>query len=782
MEEHRMLSCGCCRHVLWAVVCVVFAADLRALAAPLPEGFVLRSSDSSWKVTIEPVPDGTGSIASAVVATFPGNTVSRPGEFVTVTVSLAIPQNGVADLSFRFSDSFVGRTAGFHFAEVLLGETILFERDVAGGAVDPQFVRLDLRKTLPQGGRATLAFRFVDRRAVSNFPVVVRFIDPVLKTADGAKRLLPPTRITSPEPLPPDLPLPSLLPGGENWTRTARIVQPWGPTQWDAIARAEELAPRLAKHFGFNTIIILPPEAHNAITTEKQHVSESQFGAARRAYRAAGFRVILYTSIMHCGHAPVWQGGSLTKTHPEWSQRGPQGEPVTIYGAEWLCPSTGALAYTIEYTAGIVRRWGADAVMLDNNQFFSTPSGLTCHCAGCQSGFRRYIKARFGEAVFGKPSDEVKIPTRPGPLYNLWLLWRNRVWADAIEQFRIELRKDNPHIVVLANTQYLRSSPDLATDLQYEHEDAVLSESRGMSLDGIVDKLLLGRALAKDRPLWNYLGTFQEGDFGRLVSAELVSMNVSTSLACLARPWVVYYGFFENPEANKESLLRMRTTLAWHQAHDPQRQGLRPYAPVLSLVSLGSRNCRAARLIPIHVGALRKMGVCTWMIEESALSGSGLERCRVLLIEDAPCLSQAGVAAIVAFVRAGGVVIASAGTGLYDQIGRARPRSALWTELGLSHSPLRPVQCGKGTALAMTLPARWKDLAEWLRFAQFTVEPETQAAVLPYLDPQGQFVVYVCAAGPLPADIRVQVPGRAPGKAIICSPDQPEPRIVDLAQ
>jgi hypothetical protein len=86
-------------------------------------------------------------------------------------------------------------------------------------------------------------------------------------------------------------------------------------------------------------------------------------------------------------------------------------------------------------------------------------------------------------------------------LHNLWLHWRNRVWAEATERFRVALRKDKPDIVVLANTQYLYRSPDLATDLQYAHQDAVLSESRGLSTDRMVDKLLLGQALARDRPL-----------------------------------------------------------------------------------------------------------------------------------------------------------------------------------------------------------------------------------------------------------------------------------------
>ena len=362
----------------------------------------------------------------------------------------------------------------------------------------------------------------------------------------------------------------------------------------------------------------------------------------------------------------------------------------------------------------------------------------------------------------------------------MWLHWRNRAWAEAIERFRVELRKENPDIVVLANTQYLRYAPDLATDLQYGHEDAVLSESRDKTADQMIGKLLLGRSLAKDRPLWNYLGTFERRDFGRLVSPERVSMNVSTTHACRARPWVVYYGFFEKSDENQDALDRMAKTLRWHGTQDSELQGLKPFAPVLSLVSLTSRNCRAVPLIPSHLTPLRKMGVCARLVEEKALPTGVLDDCRVLLIERAPCLSHESVVAIADFVQRGGTLITSADVGMYDEIGRPRPNSPLWTELGLPHAPVEPARCGKGEVAVMTLPAPWEDVSGWLSPSRFTLEPHADASVLPYVDRNGQLLVYVCADGPLPDDIRITACDGASGRAIICSPDQLQPRIIGL--
>jgi len=185
-------------------------------------------------------------------------------------------------------------------------------------------------------------------------------------------------------------------------------------------------------------------------------------------------------------------------------------------------------------------------------------------------------------------------------------------------------------------------------------------------------------------------------------------------------------------------------------------------------------------LIPAHLTPLRKMGVCARLVEEKALSMDALDDCRVLLIEKAPCLSRESVAAIADFVQTGGVLITSADVGLYDEIGRPRPKSPLWKRLGLSHAPVEPARCGKGAVVVTTLPAAWDDVSRWLSPARFILEPQADASVLPYVDRNGQLVVYVCADHPLPSDIRVTACNGTSGRAIICSPDQPQPRIIDL--
>jgi hypothetical protein len=777
------------------VGCVLLLAGAFFSCAPQnPAGrrWQTSSSNAFWRASIEPVPSESGETLSAVVLSFSGYAATRPGDQASVRLPVFIPESEQAELSFQLRDgSPAGQSSGLVF-EVLVGGRSFFRQQSGQATGLSQPIRLDLRQACPEGGETVLEFRLTRSEAgdpavvQDNFeffvglPVIGYLIDPKIKTDRSRQKLLPDLSLAVLPPIPPDIPLPRLPANGLEWTKDARIVQPWGKTQWDAIVRASERAPWLAGKFGFNTMIILPPEAHNAISSPAEQISEQQFERALEIYRANGFRIIMYTSIMHCGHAPVWQDGTLERTHPEWSQRGPKGEPIRIYGQNWLCPSTGAFPYTLDYTIGLVRRYNPDLVMLDNSEFFATPSGVSCYCPGCQVDFRRYLRQRFGETVAGRPTDEIAIPSESGFLYDLWITWRNRVWGEAHEVFRRELRRVKPDIVLMSNTQYLRQAPDLATDLIYDHEDALISESVGMTMDDMINKLLLGRALAKGKPLWNYLGTFQLEDYERLVSPEKMATNISTAYACGVRPWIVSRGFYERPAGNEASLGRMASIMAWHNDRERSLADLEPYAPVLSLVSLNSRNYRFSKVVPDHLTPLRRQGVCSWIIEERAIEEGVPESCRVLLIEDAPCLSDRAVRAIADFIKSGGKVIASPNAAWYDELGRLRPRSAFWEALGLKEPPSRSEKIGRGEIIRFQSPAPAAELKKLFEFYQFISPAGTECALIPYTDGSGNFVIYVCSEKPLPDDLKISAPGNKPGRAIVCVSREPTPFIVSF--
>lgn len=700
---------------------------------------------------------------------YPAQTESRPGDHATATITVPVPPGRVYRLRLLATDTFDGPTAGYHFVQLRLDGELVWERDVAGA--DPGEAVLDAGRYLAGRATAELSVGVVDRKRVTNYPVVVNLVGLELSVDDGPPvSLLAPARIDW-SAYPPDLPLPAAAPN-LGWATTAAVVQPWGATQTVAVKDHAAWTGRWVDEFGFSAVIVLPPEAHNAIVNKQRgqdhpgSLSVAEFRAAVDDWRRRGLKVILYTSIMHCGHAPQWQYGDLTREHPEWSMRDRQGTPIRLYGHDWLCPNTGALAYTIAYTEDLIRRWDCDGVMLDNNEYLNTADGLpTCYCDSCQTSFRDYLSRRFGDEgcrqQFGVALSAARIPVSPGPLFDLWIHWRNRVWAEATEAVRAAARRVKPDVVVLANTQYQSSGWVLATDLQYPREDAVLAESRHLTPRQMVAKMQLGRAIAEGRALWNYVGTFSEQAFAELRPADEVERMMSTSLVGGANPWIVFYGFDQQPERNAAALSVVGGLGRLYRRHAAERARSAPYADVVSLVSFRDRNHLGRAVIPGHWEALsrRQVPLRTAWVDSVLHPPTGDDfrrrlaaapRDQVVVAEHLACLSAAECAALRERAERG-QVLASADCGWYDEYGRAVPESPLWR---------RPLPAG---LIRLNTPA---DIVAALadRPPLVRVEPADEGWEVMAWRSGGALLVALCRhqERPTPATVAVRLP---PGMA-----------------
>jgi len=625
-----------------------------------------------------------GMVTEALVLTCRWGVASQPGHFAQWTTGLDAPQ-GDCELTFYVSDDFTGPTAGYHFIQVLVDEKVLWQQDVAGGSPAPTLVRVKLpAQGAGQTPTRSLSLRLLDKKAVTNFGVAVRLAGIELISGEQRVNLLPLKSIAADyRPWPEDKPL-DALPFATGWSQTARIVQPWGATQTTAVLQAEEWAPRLSQRFGFNAVIMLPTNAHNAITVGrgKPGITDAQFRRAVDLYRANDIKLILYTSIMHCGHDPSWQFGDLGREHPEWSMRDPEGGVVTMYGQPWLCPSTGALEHTLRYTEGLLRDYAPAAVMLDNSEFMNSAAGRpTCYCESCKRKFREYVLSRFGEDrlldLTGIAPEALTIPqTEDEPLWGLWLAWRKRAWANAMETYRQRLRQINPDIVVLANTQYRYSSWILATDAQYQHEDAILAESRSLNAGQMAAKMVLGKALAQERPLWNYIGTFNETDFSLLRPAGEVAGVMAASAAAGANPWIVFYGF--TGEQNQASIDTMSQYMSFSEDHSSLLVQGTPRADVAVLLSPESRDMAGSAMPPVWLVPLLEEGfACAGLWGPAGDWGRVLESASVAMATSALCMRDTTARLLAQWVHDGGTLIVRPDTAWRDEYGRWRAQSAL---------------------------------------------------------------------------------------------------------
>lgn len=121
--------------------------------------------------------ESTWSILNDAVVTppselsYPWGTPSHVGDFVTAGQAVRVLPADQYLLHFRERDDFKGPTAGYHFKQLLVDGTVVWEEDVAGGPADWRTVTVDLTEQVRGKTEVTVAFRLFDKQGVSTFGV-----------------------------------------------------------------------------------------------------------------------------------------------------------------------------------------------------------------------------------------------------------------------------------------------------------------------------------------------------------------------------------------------------------------------------------------------------------------------------------------------------------------------------------------------------------------------------------------------------------------------------------
>jgi hypothetical protein len=110
-------------------------------------------------------------IAPPSELSFPPNTRSKAGDFVTVSQSAKVLPADRYVLAFRQRDDFTGRTSGYHFKQLLVDGTVVWDQDVAGGSPTWDKVVVDVTRHVRGKSSVTVAFRLLDKKGVGNFAV-----------------------------------------------------------------------------------------------------------------------------------------------------------------------------------------------------------------------------------------------------------------------------------------------------------------------------------------------------------------------------------------------------------------------------------------------------------------------------------------------------------------------------------------------------------------------------------------------------------------------------------
>ncbi|HEX6681969.1 MAG TPA: hypothetical protein VF062_04210 [Candidatus Limnocylindrales bacterium] len=109
---------------------------------------------------------------------FPGGTASEAGWSVSYSRTVTVnPTASSYGLTFDAWDDFTGATSGYRFARVLIDNTVVWSRDIAGTPSSTRVTLADsaLRAALAGKTSATLRVQMYDAKAVANFHTAMTF-------------------------------------------------------------------------------------------------------------------------------------------------------------------------------------------------------------------------------------------------------------------------------------------------------------------------------------------------------------------------------------------------------------------------------------------------------------------------------------------------------------------------------------------------------------------------------------------------------------------------------
>ena len=371
----------------------------------------------------------------------------------------------------------------------------------------------------------------------------------------------------------------------------------------------------------------------------------------------------------------------------DWIQRDAAGQPITLdYGFEQsfryrLCFSNpGYPEYLKKVVRYAIEQVKTDFIHFDN--FADNPEPDSCHCPYCTRGFREFLKARYpaerrrerfgfdnvdfvNPPIWNPSNPPEKMEAIRDPVIQEWVAFRCFQMSDALRRM----------------AEFARSlKPDVAIEI---NPNGLTGENRPWT-NGIDHTQLLqwtDMVVSEEENEPGY-----EAD-GRLIS-RIRSFKLATAFRnrLLANP----HG---NPIAMAETLAFSQTMgnagrdplsadalryIAFYRKHRELFKGTEEDTTVAVLRSYPSityHSARAQRAAILVEQALLQAQIPFRLIFDEHLAA--LSAYKVLVLPESECLSDAQLAAVSAFVRKGGGLVALGDTGLYDEWLRVRPKPGL---------------------------------------------------------------------------------------------------------
>ena len=382
---------------------------------------------------------------------------------------------------------------------------------------------------------------------------------------------------------------------------------------------------------------------------------------------------------------------TMRTAHPEWLRVRPDGTRDDNFGnirsgySDWLRQQ---LAYLVE-------TYHVDGFWFDGY----APVHLHTYDDATRDAFRKHSGGKEIPTTFDPVND---------PISRTYLAWHEQYFIDLAAKIRATIREKNPEAVIFANYSANRTwyFPD---SYMGEYPAAYCTAIDVPSVELYWD--VPGDALYQQFCYAFMQGVCRQGPAAIWIQPSAhgisgVASPIDIQLRGLeGAPWGVYAEFVES--TGREEYLKLQIDNV--RARDPYWIETEPVPFIGIVASEQTRTLFARGALPVYfshtLGAFKSLFERHWPVQiltEYDLENADLRGIRVLVLPNVAALSDRAVEVIRRFVAAGGGLVASHETSLYDENFQHREDFALADVLHANYKRSYPVSL-RSEALALTL-------------------------------------------------------------------------------
>jgi hypothetical protein len=369
--------------------------------------------------------------------------------------------------------------------------------------------------------------------------------------------------------------------------------------------------------------------------------------------------------------------------HPDWIAMDAQGRPRRHWAAPEYWVTCGLGPYNFEFMTEVIReivsRYRVDGIF--GNRW--SGSGM-CYCGNCQRNFRTFSGL-----------DLPRTPDPQDPARREYIRWRNQRLIDLWKLWDMVIKAMNPNAAMIPNTGGGALSE---LDMKAVGEMAPTLFADRQARRGVMPPWANGkngkeyRATLGSKPIAGLfsIGLEEPYRWKDSVQAETeIRVWAADGIAHGLRPWVIK---FNAKPLDERWLAPVEQLFVWHAKNEKYLRNERPLARVAMVYSqqtaqfYGGEQARSkvedATLGLYH--ALVEARVPFEMVHDRLLDEEHLRAYRTLVLPNIAALSDAQCAQLRRFVEAGGGLVATHETSLYDEWGVRRSDFGLADLFGIS--------------------------------------------------------------------------------------------------